>query len=192
MINNILNKNQAVNVKPGALTNTIDMFAAKKNTDKKTSGDKTGDIFDPIDTVDVSEEAKKKVKDFQSKLEEMRDEMRRLREELERAGEAGEGAAEMWKIEIKCLQIAMRIMSGNKVPPADHRFLMDNKPELYAKAITMKMEKVDPKELDRLSEEEEESIAGDPESAAAESTGGAEAVPEPGAEAVATDSSLVS
>ena len=162
-------------------------IAARKNADKKTPGDEAESLYDTLDTVNVSEDAKKSAKDFQSKLEEMRNEMRALREELERAREAGEGAAEMWKIEIKCLQIAMRIMSGNKVPNADQRFLMDHKPELYAKAITMRMEKTDPKEYDRLTEDEEESIDGDPENAGAESTGGGESVSDAGEEAVPTE-----
>ena len=161
-------------------------LAAKKNAEIKAPNDEVESIFDTLDTVDVSEKAKKHAKDFQSRLEEMRNEMRTLREELKRAREAGEGAAEMWKIEIKCLQIAMRIMSGNKVPDADQRFLMDNKPELYAKAITMRMEKADPKEYDRLSEDEEEGISGDPESADAESTAVGETGVEVGEEAVST------
>ena len=162
-------------------------LAAQKNLNNKALDDDVESFFDMFDTVDVSEEAKRKVKDFQSKLEEMRNEMRRLREELERAGEAAEGAAEMWKIEIKCLQIAMRIMSGNKVPLADERFLMDNKPELYAKAITMRMENTDPKEYDRLSEDEEEGIPGETESANAESTGGGETIGETGEDAMPMD-----
>ena len=159
-------------------------LAAKNNADKKTAGDEVESTINPLDTVHVSKEAKKSAKDFQSKLEEMRNEMRTLREELERAREAGEGAAEMWKIEIKCLQIAMRIMSGNKVPIEDERFLMDNKPELYAKAITMRMEKADPKEYDRLSEDEEEEANGNPESTATEPSTGGEPAVESGEEAV--------
>ena len=128
------------------------------------------DTPDTEDTVVVSEEAKRSAQDFQSKLDEMRNKMRELREGLERAREAGEGAAEAWKEKIKCLQIAMRIMSGNKVPEADHRFLQEKDPDLYGKAITMRTEKIDPKEHDRLSEDEEEDgIVGDPESAGVES-----------------------
>ena len=61
MINNISNKNQAVGVKPNILGQMIDTLAAKKNADKKPSGDETEGIFDPIDTVDVSEEAREKL-----------------------------------------------------------------------------------------------------------------------------------
>jgi len=159
----------------------------KKNAGIKNEGSESKNTFDTVDTVDVSEEAKKKAKDFQDKLEEMRNDMRMLRDELKRAGEAAEGAAEMWRIEIKCMLIAMRIMSGNKVPIEDQRFLMDNKPELYAKAITMRMEKADPKEHDRLSEDEEEGITGDPESAALEPASGEETGSGAGEEAVPAD-----
>jgi len=150
---------------------------AADDTAMKTPGGKNADLWEPmdwdsLDTVVVSDEAKKSAVDWQSKLEEMRDKMRELREGLQRAREAGEGAAEAWKEKIKCMQIAMRIMSGNKVPEEDHRFLQEKDPELYGKAITMRMEKVDPKEHDRLSEDEEEDgIAGSPESVSIESSG---------------------
>ena len=142
--------------------------------------DTTEDLWEPVDwdsiyTVEVTKEAKSKAIDWQSKLDEMRNDMRTLREGLERAKELGEGAAEAWKEKIKCLQIAMRIMSGSKVPEADHRFLQDKDPELYGKAITMRMEKVDPKEHDRLSEDEEdEGIVRDPESVDTSSSGAEE------------------
>jgi hypothetical protein len=107
------------------------------------------------DTVAISAEAKSKSDDFQNMLDEMRNEMKALREGLKQAREAGEGAAKGWRDKIKCLQIAMRIMSGDKVPLEDHRFLRDRDSELYAKAIKLRIEKEDPKEYDRLSDDEE-------------------------------------
>jgi len=106
------------------------------------------------DKVDISEEAKKKADDFQKMLEKMRSDMRALREGLKQAREAGEGAAEAWKERIKCLQIAMRIMSGDKVPEEDHRYLREKDMEMYSRAISLRIEKKDPKEYDRLSEDE--------------------------------------
>jgi len=160
-----------------------------KNTNTNLQqGDVPGDLWDPVDwdtldTVVVSEEAKRGPIDWQSKLDEMRNEMRALLENLERAREAGEGAAEAWKEKIRCMQIAMRIMSGNKVPDADHRYLREKDAELYGKAITMRMEKVDPKEHDRLSEDEEEDggIVDNPESvSAASSDTGSDSAPADG------------
>ena len=106
------------------------------------------------DTVDISTEAKNKTSDFRKMLDDMRSEMQALRERLQQAREAGEGAAAAWKEKIKLLRIAMRIMSGDKVPVEDHRFLMERDAELYSRAIKMRMEKDDPKEYDRLSEDE--------------------------------------
>jgi len=116
------------------------------------------DILPDEDTVNISPEAKEKdnKKDLQTMLEELRQEMQFLREGLQQAAEAGEGMAEAWKEKIKCMQIAMRIISGNKVPEEDHRFLRDRDMELYARAITMKIQKPDPDEYDRLSEDEKD------------------------------------
>ena len=56
----------------------------------------------------------------------------------------------------KCIVIAMRIIEGDKVPMEDHRFLMENEPEMYYKALMMRRIKEDPDEYDRISEDEEE------------------------------------
>jgi len=113
------------------------------------------EVLPDVDTVDISEETKKKTDDFQKMLDDMRSEMQALREGLKRAGEAGDGIASAWKERIKCLQIAMRIMAGDKVPVEDHRYLLEKDSELYSRAISLRVEKADPKEYDRLSEDEE-------------------------------------
>ncbi|MCL2078626.1 MAG: hypothetical protein FWH17_02150 [Oscillospiraceae bacterium] len=109
-----------------------------------------------LDTVEITDEAKEKANDLKSKRENFLNEQRSLLEELRRVGEMSEGLAEGWKIKIKCLQIAMRIMSGNEVPKEDHRFLMENDAELYSRAISMKIQKTDPEEYDRLSEDDKD------------------------------------
>ena len=125
------------------------------------------------DTVEISTEAIEKARDkkfdFQNALDEMHNKMRELREGLQRAREAGEGAAAMWKEKIRCMQIAMRIMAGDIVPEEDHRYLREKDIELYSKAIQLRIEKEDPEEYDRLSEDEEEdakNIAGESATAA--------------------------
>ena len=92
---------------------------------------------------------------MQSKLEEMRNRYHTLRDELKRAGDISEGMAESYKEKIKCMQIAMRIMAGDKVPIEDHRYLAERDKELYVKALSMRVEKRNPKEHDKLSEEED-------------------------------------
>ena len=85
----------------------------------------------------------------------MSDELKDFKEQLEIARKQSEGAAKEWETLIKCLKIAMRIMSGDIVPKADHRYLAKNEPEMYAKAITLRRHKAEPKKHKRLSEKEE-------------------------------------
>jgi hypothetical protein len=114
------------------------------------------------DKLTISDKAKAKAaekKSFEDALEEMRAERRELSRQMEQARKMGEGVAKQYADKLKCLQIAMRIMQGDKVPPADHRFLSEKEPELYFKAVSMRIEKEDPKEHDRLSEDEEDEAA---------------------------------
>jgi len=104
---------------------------------------------------DRTAETKDKMSEWKEKLEQMRSDMKRLRDEIRRAGEIAEGMGEAMREMIKCLRIAMRIMSGHNVPEADHRFLMDKDTALYSKAIMMRKEIIDPDDLERLSEDEE-------------------------------------
>ena len=132
----------------------------EKSTTNQAPETKIQSFIPTEDTVDISVNAKEKNKetDFQAMLEEMRNRLQAFREELKRARETGEGAAEAWKEKIKCMQIAMRIMSGNKVPEEDHRYLRERDMDLYSRAITMRIEKEDPEEHDRLSEDEEDNV----------------------------------
>ena len=141
------------------IPNIITLEVPESKKTEQTAQTKTPETIDsgalqPGDTVEISPEAKNKAEDFQKKLDEMRNEMKALREGLKQAAEAGKGAAEGWKEKIKCLQIAMRIISGNKVPEEDHRYLRERDVELYSRAIQLRIEKEDPKEYDKLSEEE--------------------------------------
>ena len=99
--------------------------------------------------------------DLQKKLEEMRGRYQELREGLKNAQKAGEGMAEVMKEKIRCLQIAMRIMSGGKVPEEDRRYLAEKDIELYNQAISLRIEKKDPKEYDSLLEDEEDKAESD-------------------------------
>ena len=149
-----------------------------KSPDSKTPETKALDIEIMMeqDKVEISEEAKQGVKtkdnsdDFQKMLDEMRGRMRELREGLKQAQEAGEGMAESMKIMIRCIKIAMRIMFGDKVPTEDERYLAENDPALYAKALMMRMEKEDPEEYESLLEDEKDK--GGEEDAAEETSGG--------------------
>ncbi|MCL2125526.1 MAG: hypothetical protein FWH33_06005 [Oscillospiraceae bacterium] len=111
-----------------------------------------------IDEVTISNGSIAKAKEennLSDALEKMRAESRELQRQLEAAREQGDGMADYFKKKLQCIIIAMRIMQGDKVPPEDHRFLAEEEPELYHKAMSMRVEKEDPEEYDRLSEDEE-------------------------------------
>ena len=112
------------------------------------------------DSVEISVKSRREPESFEEKLQKMRDEWNIFKQQLDHAIEQGEGAAEGWKIKIQCLRIALRIMSGDNVPKEDHRFLAKHDIELYTKAISMRMEKEDPEDFDRISEDEESDEAG--------------------------------
>lgn len=61
-----------------------------------------------------------------------------LDKQLESSKESAEAQKEASETTSKCLTIAMRIMSGAKVPRKDEEFLRENMPELYGEAIQMR------------------------------------------------------
>ena len=82
-----------------------------------------------------------------------------------------------------CQKIAASIMKGDKVPPEDLRFLMENDPDGYRLAMAMRRHKEDPEEVDSVLEDGEnrdgsagEACGGETRSveSAAPSEGGAE------------------
>ena len=79
--------------------------------------------------------------------------------------------AEWLDARLKCLKIASRIMSGDKVPPEDPRFLLENDPKLYQMAVTGRLPKEDPKEHKSVLDEED---LGGPESADAQTQSASE------------------
>jgi len=109
------------------------------------------------DAVEISSESIQKSKEeLEAKAQETADTLKNLKEQLEIARKQAEGAAEEWRIRILCLKIAMRIVSGDIVPRKDHQYLAEHDPELYGKAISMRVEKEEPKKLKRLSKDEKE------------------------------------
>lgn len=81
----------------------------------------------------------------------------------------------------RCQKIASRIMRGDKVPPQDEMYLMDNDPDGYKLALACRKPKEKPKEWDSVLEDEEET-------ASAESAGsGGEAVEAPEASGEAAE-----
>ena len=130
-----------------------------KQTDTSIQDTETEDVSKEIAddvgySVEISSESAKKTKDLNEELQKMSEKLKAFKEQLENVKEQADGAAEQWKVYTRCLRIAMHIMSGDIVTKEDHRYLAKNDPELYSKAVSMRMEKTDPKKIKRISEDE--------------------------------------
>lgn len=60
----------------------------------------------------------------------------------------------------KCQKIAARIIKGDKVPPQDERYLMENDPDGYKLALACRQPKEKPKEWKSVLDEEEQEGGG--------------------------------
>lgn len=79
----------------------------------------------------------------------------------------------------RCQKIASRIMRGDKVPPQDEMYLLDNDPDGYKLALACRKPKEKPKEWDSVLEDEEETASAE----SAGSVGEAVEAPESSGEA---------
>lgn len=79
------------------------------------------------------------------------------------------------KAQEKCQKIAARIMRGDRVPPEDLEYLMNNDPEGYKLAMAMRRIKKDPEDCESVLDEEDRNggreSEGSPEAAAPEASG---------------------
>ncbi|HML38323.1 MAG TPA: hypothetical protein PKA19_13030 [Bacillota bacterium] len=57
-----------------------------------------------------------------------------------------------------CMEISRRIAGGDKVPPADHRYLREHDPALYFKSISMRFPKSNPYQYKQLSKDDEPAV----------------------------------
>ena len=57
-------------------------------------------------------------------------------------------------VALTCMVIARRISGGDKVPAADHQYLLKHDPALYARSTMMRFTKNNPYEYKRFSKEE--------------------------------------
>jgi len=121
---------------------------------------------DNEDVLEISElakslnEAEDEVCPHAKRLEERMARMREVSEGLRQAREASEGAGDMWRIKLKTLEIARRIIRGDNVPADDYSFLAEHNPELFKKAVSMRdMNNDDPTDYDSISESDENALA---------------------------------
>lgn len=116
---------------------------------------------------------------FQERLDQ--DMQKKARERLGEEDSGGgmlEALGRQLKVMQKCQKIASRIMAGDKVPPQDEMYLMQNDPTAYKLAMAARKIKKNPKEWESEADKED----GVSKTSSASSSGEAESSPEASAE----------
>lgn len=99
-----------------------------------------------------------KKQQLQEELRKQKQLAEKLKREAEAAKQQLEAEKEALKIQMLCLQIAGRIVTGDIVPTKDHQYLVKHDAALYGKALMMRIQKEDPEELEQLTEDEEDKV----------------------------------
>ena len=138
----------------GAQTGTI--TGRKAETRDASAGTKTPQRKEPVDKLTLSRQAAAFVEEQSRKMwDEVREREQRRQERMN--AEPSSGELDLLRKGLRvlelCQKIAASIMKGNKVPPEDLKFLMENDPDGYRLAMAMRRENPDP--------EEEESVLTD-------------------------------
>jgi len=77
-----------------------------------------------------------------------------LAQMLEQLRESSDPSNNPYMDKIKCLQIAMRILNGDKVPSRDRKFLMEKEPALYSQSVLLSRKNNKPKKYKSLLDDE--------------------------------------
>jgi len=104
-----------------------------------------------------------------------RQDMERRQKELEAKQQDGsdlEALSKALKAMEKCRKIASRIMRGDKVPPQDEMYLLEQDPDGYKLALACRKPKEKPKEWKSVLDEEDRERSGPAQSAAPADSGG--------------------
>ena len=128
----------------------------------------------PADKLTLSRQAIAFVEEQNRKMwDEVREREQQRQSRMDSAAEPANGELDLLSKGLKvlelCQKIAASIMKGDKVPPEDLKFLMENDPDGYRLAMAMRRHKEDPEEVDSVLEDE------DKNGGSAEETGGGEA-----------------
>jgi len=134
-----------------------DSYNLKQDLSKETSKQSSHSNFRfEDDTVTISSEAQElysKKEIFMDELNNRLDYYQELFEQLDNI----DNSENPYMDKIKCLQIAIRIISGDKVPMKDEKFLMEHEPEMYFRAILLRRQKEDPKKYKSLVDDDKDS-----------------------------------
>ena len=115
---------------------------------------------EPVDKLTLSRQAVAFVEEQSRKMwDEVREREQRRQSRMNSAGKPANSELDLLDQGLKvlelCQKIAASIMKGDKVPPEDLKFLMENDPDGYRLAMAMRRHKEDPEEVDSVLEDEE-------------------------------------
>ncbi len=113
-----------------------------------------------------------------------------MKTDIEAADSEAKALNELMESKIKCIEISEAIMDGDKVSAEDHKFLMENDPELYMLSLANIRENDDPKKRKVLEDEKEQSYETVQAIETAETGGGATTV-ESGVQQTTPDAGVV-
>lgn len=128
-------------------TNPLESYRSKNNAENADEApnkihNQNNQPENPTDTLTLSDRAKRLIEDEEA--------VKDISRQLETvANSEGSPYDEL----TKCLEIASRIVKGDKVPQADLNFLMEKQPELFSSAILMKQNSENPKRHKSLLDE---------------------------------------
>lgn len=132
---------------------------------KKPAGIRGGSSKSRTDKADWSQAALSFLQEVNRRDMEQR---RKLLEAKQRGNGELDALNESLKKMERCQKIASRIMRGDKVPPQDEMYLMDNDPDGYKLALVCRKPKEKPKEWESVLRDEEENASSDSGGEAAE------------------------
>lgn len=131
------------------------------------------------DRLELSQELREKLSEQQKAH---MAELAQVEKDAKAAQEQAEAQAEAFKVLMRCIKIAGRIISGDIVPSEDEQYLLENEPKMYQMAVAARTPKEDPEEWDSVLEDEEDasdSEASSGETPALSPPSGGEAPPAP-------------
>lgn len=131
---------------------------AKPQAEKKPAGIRAGLSKPRTDKASWSQAALSFLQEVNRQDAEQR---RKLLEAKQKGNGELDALNESLKKMERCQKIASRIMRGDKVPPQDEMYLLDNDPDGYKLAIACRKPKEKPKELESVLKDEEENNASD-------------------------------
>jgi hypothetical protein len=106
------------------------------------------------DTISISNEAKELLKDDKGLILDDED-LFDVAEMLKQLRESSKTSPDdPLIVRLKCMVIATRIRNGDNVPNKDTRFLLENEPEMYLRAILFRQKNNNPKKYKSILEDE--------------------------------------